>query len=245
MLDLVKQFGDNTMTKKRDDFTMQTDKGYDFFEASSAFQKCVRRNLEDDALYWATEFINANYDNYLWKRILIITMEDVGLANENAPAHITGLYTIYQDMKKRKDKHWKLATYQAIIYLCRSDKSRLIDWTKNTQLHYHRTKNLDVPDFALDIHTRRGKMMGKTINDFFTEGSKLEPHVYLDKEKEREQLEFDYKQKSKADKIAMQTHYRVEGKKGLTSWEKEHPNVAPPSTDDNADNDANIGLFDN
>ena len=45
MLDLVKQFGDNTMTKKRDDFTMQTDKGYDFFEASSAFQNVFVETL--------------------------------------------------------------------------------------------------------------------------------------------------------------------------------------------------------
>lgn len=232
------------MTKKQDDFTIQTDKGYDFFEASSAFQKCVRRNLEDDALYWGTEFINANMHNYLWKRILIITMEDVGLANHNAPAHITGLYAIYQDMLKRKDKHWKLATFQAIMYLCRSDKSRLVDWTKNTQLHYHRTENKEVPDFALDIHTRRGKKMGKTINDFFTEGSKLEPHVYLDKEKEREDLEFAYKQKSQQEKLDMQTHYKVKGKKGLTSWEKEHPSLVDASDDDASNDSANIGLFD-
>ena len=30
---------------------------------------------------------------------------------------------------------------------------------------------LEIPDYALDIHTRRGKIIGKTIVDFFEAGS--------------------------------------------------------------------------
>ena len=67
---------------------MQTQKGYEFFEVSSAFQKSIRRCMEDEALYWAIELWNSNYKEYVWKRMLIIASEDVGLAEPTMPQQI-------------------------------------------------------------------------------------------------------------------------------------------------------------
>lgn len=49
-------------------------------------------------------------------------------------------------------------------------------------------KRLEVPDFALDKHTAKGKAMGRGIDYFFTEGNKLENEAftnpYTDRAKE-------------------------------------------------------------
>ncbi|HZJ13854.1 MAG TPA: hypothetical protein VFD27_02335 [Chthoniobacteraceae bacterium] len=41
--------------------------GYNCAEVASAMQKCIRRGLEDDALFWATELDRSNFGEYVWK----------------------------------------------------------------------------------------------------------------------------------------------------------------------------------
>ena len=41
-----------------------TKNGYDFFEATSSFQKAIRRCDEDQALFWAVEFWESNRAMY-------------------------------------------------------------------------------------------------------------------------------------------------------------------------------------
>src|SRR5437879_4419775 len=61
--------------------------GYRCDEVASALQKCIRRGLADDALFWATELDLAGFGEYVWKRLRIIASEDVGLSdNSIAPA---------------------------------------------------------------------------------------------------------------------------------------------------------------
>jgi replication-associated recombination protein RarA len=86
---------------------LKTIKGYDFFEASSAFQKSVRRGDEETALYFAVEFFNSNYDNYLWKRMRIIASEDVGLAEPMMCVIIQSLFQSYTDLAKEKKEEEK------------------------------------------------------------------------------------------------------------------------------------------
>ena len=38
-----------------------TMKGYDMFEVISAFQKSIRRGLEDDAMFWGVELYNSGF----------------------------------------------------------------------------------------------------------------------------------------------------------------------------------------
>ncbi len=40
-----------------------TKNGYDFFEVASAFQKSIRRGMEKEAMYWAIELYESNYQN--------------------------------------------------------------------------------------------------------------------------------------------------------------------------------------
>jgi hypothetical protein len=62
---------------------LRTKHNYDAFEVVSALQKCIRRGLEEDALYWAYELAesrNKNYSSWLWTRLKVIACEDVGPA---------------------------------------------------------------------------------------------------------------------------------------------------------------------
>ena len=49
--------------------------GYNCAEAASAMQKCIRRGLERDALFWATELDRSNFGEYVFKRLRIYEPE--------------------------------------------------------------------------------------------------------------------------------------------------------------------------
>jgi replication-associated recombination protein RarA len=164
-----------------------TKNGYDFFECSSALQKSIRRGLEDDALFWAAELSLSSYSEYVWKRLRIITSEDVGLAEPHISTEIMALYDLYKEQLKKKDeKHFpeRLFMVHAIIMLCRSKKSRLIDWQTVYVFGCHQSRLRAVPDFAFDKHTEKGKKLGRGFAHFFEHGCLLENHHIVPGEEE-------------------------------------------------------------
>lgn len=174
-------------------FEIFTKKGYDFFEVTSAMQKSIRRNNEEDACYWAQELWNSGYEKYIWKRLLIITSEDIGIAEPNMPQTIKALHDTYFTLKDYKvADEMRLQMFHAIILLCRAKKSRLIDWTKNYIYHKHETINKEIPDIALDVHTRRGKMKGRGIQFFHDESSKVSNFEPQEHELERKEWHEKY-----------------------------------------------------
>lgn len=167
-------------------YQLKTKKGYDFFEASSAFQKAIRRCNESAALFWMAEFYDSHKGEYLWKRMMIIVAEDIGLAEPHLHTHVRELYESYKYMlaKKDKKKSERLFMVQAVLLMVRAKKSRLVDWALNIAWDSHNETRMEIPDYAIDIHSRRGKAMGKTINNFLNEGSHLENHKELPLESE-------------------------------------------------------------
>lgn len=157
-------------------YDIKTKKGYDFFECSSAMQKCIRRGLEEQAMYWAVELYDSGFGEYIWKRLRIISSEDVGLAEPLMPANIWALYRSYQEQAKKKDdknEPQRLFLTHAVLLLCRCRKSRMIDWTLLYYWLTHPFKRLEIPDFALDKHNERGRKLGRSWYHFFTEGTQL------------------------------------------------------------------------
>lgn len=161
-------------------YNLVTKKGYDFFEVSSAFQKSIRRGLEDEAMYWAVELWNSNFGEYLWKRLKIISSEDVGLAEPNISLNIQALYQMYQEQAKKSKQSGdgnapeRLFLTHAVVMLCRAKKSRLIDWALLYHWNIHDFEHKDIPDFALDKHNERGRRLGRAWKHFFDEGTFLE-----------------------------------------------------------------------
>lgn len=176
---------------------LRTKHNYDAFEVVSALQKCIRRGLEEDALYWAYELAksgNKGYYSWLWQRLKIIASEDVGPANFAMPILIDVLYRNWQ--KKKDNDLWYT---NAVIALARSPKSRIVDnaihmlltndalgrWENKpipeecvVEANLERVKeptrfDKKIPGFAMDMHTPAGKQYGLGMKDFYEEGAKL------------------------------------------------------------------------
>lgn len=174
--------------------------GYKCGEVASALQKCIRRGLADDALFWATELDLAGFGEYVWKRLRIMTSEDVGLASP-VSAEIRALYDNWLDQRRKKDERHgpeRLFLVHAVLILAGAPKSRLVDHALIVFYEGKRSPR-DIPDFALDKHTARGRARNRGWKHFWDEGALLGtpspvPDAYAAKAREirqDSQQEFD------------------------------------------------------
>jgi len=178
--------------KKNKGFRLTTINSYDFFECSSALQKSIRRCDEAEAMFWALELYQSNYGKYLWKRIIIMASEDVGLGDPDIITRIMALKQAYDFLVEKKDKHRpeRLPFFHAVISLANAKKSRYVDLSISIYENEHR-KNAgkhQIPDYALDIHTRRGKKMGRGLDHFYQEGAMVNNPNKMPDEKRFERL---------------------------------------------------------
>ncbi len=152
--------------------------GYNYLEVVSTLQKAIRRGDESRALFFSTEVILSGKDEAIWRRLKVITSEDVGLATLSAPAIIESLHSGYKEAKKQKkdSKPERLMIIHAVLFLCRCKKSRLVDWVVNTYFPNHGDDLIKIPDYAFDMHTSKGRRMGKDLQHFVEEGCRMENH---------------------------------------------------------------------
>ena len=143
-----------------------TKNGYEPFEVVSAIQKMIRRGKEVDAMFWAME-LEATNPGWLWKRLMIIAVEDIGLADPDVVLLVKNLWDTYDKVKnmgKGRQPEGNILG-MAILSMCRARKNREAD--DFAYMMYLRRKDgmrLDMPDVAIDQHTRRGKEMGRGTN---------------------------------------------------------------------------------
>ena len=91
------------------------------YDAISAFIKSVRGSDPDAALYWMARMIAAGEDpKFLFRRMLILASEDVGLADPNALVQVTSAWQAYE-MVGLPEGRFHLS--QACLYLCLAPKS--------------------------------------------------------------------------------------------------------------------------
>lgn len=101
--------------------------GYDLYEGLSFFQKSIREAKLEQALYWGYYlFLSKSYATSAFRRMRIITHEDIGLANLEAIILIDELHNRWKKVEwdNRDDNYWKIA----IKYLCESNKNKENDW---------------------------------------------------------------------------------------------------------------------
>ena len=155
--------------------SLRTPNGHACGEASSALQKTIRRGEEREALYWASELDLAGYGNYVWKRLRIIATEDVGLADPTAALTVRCLYENWLDQRKAEkgdSLNTSIFLIHAVLVLARAKKSRICDHALMVMYEGER-EPLEVPDYALDQHTSRGRQMGRGLDHFASEGTLL------------------------------------------------------------------------
>jgi replication-associated recombination protein RarA len=154
------------------------DKRCSFFVLFSAIQKAIRRGMEYEAFHWSVRletYPNIPGPSMLWNRLKVIASEDIGIADPLVPLVIDTLEKEYYDAKRRRNSSYRLFLANAVVYLARAPKSRIVDDLVNVVYHEIENENkvLPFPRWVLDIHTEEGRNLGKGIEDFITEGTYL------------------------------------------------------------------------
>ncbi len=156
--------------------------GFHADEIISALQKSIRRGKEEDAAKFAYELYatSPELEAKCWQRLMTISVEDIGMANPMASVIISSLAQMrlnfdYLDVDR------SLYMIHAIRVLCESEKDRSSDILKNICLEENAQGIVpQIPDYALDKHTKRGQEMGRGLDHFYEEASKVYPQAKID-----------------------------------------------------------------
>lgn len=165
---------------------LRTQRGYDFYEVASALQKSIRRGDVRLAGYMALELF-PQYSEYCWKRLLTISAEDCyGVVTKEVMALYEAFHIINKG-KKGTELKGRVFISKAVILLCQTKHNRDADLLSNyvydkkyditdeqieELFEEVRKEPMEIPEYVFDVHTRRGKAMGKTKKDFFIEEEK-------------------------------------------------------------------------
>ncbi|MBN1873748.1 MAG: AAA family ATPase [Anaerolineae bacterium] len=149
-------------------------------EVISALQKEIRRGHTENAALLAYEMATTSpeLEQYLWYRLLVISVEDIGMGAPQAPVLMHALYQINQTFGHRGGEYLLLITH-AVRYLCTCRKDRASDEMINWIKHAVEIEGVlpTIPDYALDMHTARGKALGRGSRHFWETGALLDPEL--------------------------------------------------------------------
>lgn len=151
--------------------TLKTRNGYAADEVISALQKDIRRGRVEDAAYWAYEMIESDLEEKLWSRLAVIAVEDVGLAEPRAAGVVAGLRETYFRFPARCSERF-LCGLMGAVYLASAPKDRMVDELYHC-LRTGRIGRKEIPDYALDKHTARGRALGRGEAHFWEVSSAL------------------------------------------------------------------------
>ena len=163
------------MTNNNPWYSQPTVRGFSNPEVASALQKAIRRCQVEQAVFWAIELDRSGYAQYVWKRLLVITSEDVGPAEQHMPATIWSLYQTWKEMKSWNNSNSpeRLPFVHAVILLARAKKSRMCDHAACGGYNTNEVM-FQIPDEAFDLHTMKGRRMGRGLEHWYSEAAKLE-----------------------------------------------------------------------
>lgn len=154
-----------------------TARRYDAWQVVSSFQKSIRRSDVDAALYWGFELYRSDYPDWAWKRVRVISSEDVS-PTAGVVADVEALYARYVDFKRKARKpvspdEGLMWFAHAVILLATASKARVVDWAVMAHRSDH-VERREIPPEALDMHTLAGRKRGRGMEHFVAEASKLE-----------------------------------------------------------------------
>ncbi len=155
-----------------------TANGFAADEVISALQKSLRRGLLENAvlLGWEMFITSAELEEAMWSRLCVIAVEDIGDGNPQLPVLVETLYQQHLRYDRPVGDRFLFAAH-AIRQIAGSDKDRtsddLVNWARHSVTLGERLA--EIPDIALDMHTRRGQEMGRDYRYFMEEASKVSP----------------------------------------------------------------------
>lgn len=145
----------------------------------SALIKSIRRCLVDDSIYWAKVLIDIGCESIIWRRLFIHISEDIGLANPSLPATVRALYENYQFLKSEPKAFFEadgasdLPIIHAVMLMVESEKSRAVD-NALTYWRKYNEEDKEIPDYAIDFHSPKGRRIGRDIRHFYSEAALIE-----------------------------------------------------------------------
>lgn len=160
-----------------DMFPVMTKGGYDFWECLSAMQKSIRRGLEKEALFWLFEIETCGRVHAAFNRLDVAGQEDVGLADMQAVLFARESVEFARKSYKAKNISWRLGAANAVLALSRAKKSREGDHFQ-AAVQGLSLAAIEMPDWALDKHTRKGKLKSRGVQ-FFLDTEEQWPSEYL------------------------------------------------------------------
>jgi len=133
-----------------------TEHGYPLGDVISTIQKEIRRGEERSAMFWAYHLI-PRYEMYLWRRLMVIANEDIGLGNPQVLYVVPSLRDQFFEFRAEgKNGTCRLILANALALMCRSPKSRLADHLQRAvSQEFMDQPEREFPDYALDKHTER------------------------------------------------------------------------------------------
>jgi replication-associated recombination protein RarA len=168
-------------TEKRDPWVdVQTYHGLPADQVISALQKEVRRGHTENAVLLAYEMCLTSpaMEDYLWQRLMVISVEDVGFGEPSAPILLNALHQMVRKFDRSAGER-KLFAVHAVRYLCQCQKDRssdeMINWVKYAVARGEARPS--IPQYALDMHTALGQAKGRGLRHFFEEGARLHPEL--------------------------------------------------------------------
>lgn len=159
---------------------VRTINGYAADQVISALQKEIRRGNTENAVLLAYEMVctSAPLEDYLWQRLLVIAVEDIGFGEPQAPALLHALHQTIQGFDRGMGER-RLFAVHAVRYLCGCRKDRSSDEMVNWVIDGVARGELrpSIPDYAIDMHTAAGQARGRGRRHFWTEGTILSPEL--------------------------------------------------------------------
>ncbi|MEY9415109.1 replication-associated recombination protein RarA [Bradyrhizobium japonicum] len=146
----------------------------------SAMQKSIRRGLEREAMEFAVELMHTSkaFHSMVCNRLEVICHEDLDpLAAPHVFPFVAASLAASRERYSKSIGEARLMVGNAIRMMARAPKSR-------AGCHFAAAIGLrsmledfapTIPDYALDMHTLKGKAMGRGLDHFRTEGARVIP----------------------------------------------------------------------
>jgi replication-associated recombination protein RarA len=157
--------------KKTETEPTTTALGYEIGVVASAFQKSVRMSRgpegEEQAVFWGVILLKKS-PQYAWKRLHVISLEEVGLADPSVVTTVAALQTAYWSARAGS---WYLSPHAFVMgtmLCCRAPRSSEVEDLStlvNEQIKAKLKRDVD-PAF-LDAHTEAGKQAGATWRHWY------------------------------------------------------------------------------
>jgi hypothetical protein len=166
-------------------YAMYTKSGHSYWEMLALLQGAIRRGDVRHAGYAASE-LHEKYKTALWNRLMVISAEDCyGIMTKEIVALRQA-----EEIMKRKDE--TIFVSKAIVLLCYARKNRDADYFACNLMHSDHPippeeikeiciedQTLErgvIPNWAFNVHTVRGRQMGKdVVNEIDEDQKALQP----------------------------------------------------------------------